>query len=241
MNHRFATHINLLTQVRDVQLHNICLTTKIVVPDVIKNLALGDHALRVLHEVAQQVELGCSEVNLLATAGHLAGVLVQHQIADDQLSIINGGNTGALHQAVQTDHDLFHGEGLSHVVVRTGGKAFNTVINRILSGQKEAGNLGVELADTGEQLQAVKAGHHNIQHEHVGAPIAGNRECGGTVTCGLHIPADHFQTHADEFLEHLLIVNDEGADGATVRVFEGGKVLCDFGCFAAHVIKSIAI
>ena len=142
---------------------------------------------------------------------------------------------------MQTDHDLFHGEGLSHVVIRACGKALDTVINRILSGQEEAGNLGVELTDTGEQLQTVEAGHHNIQHEYIGAPIAGNRERGGSVAGGLHIPADHFQTHADEFLEHLLIVNNEGADGTTVRVLEGGKVLCDFGCFAAHVIKGIAV
>ena len=108
MNHRFATHVNLLTQVRDVQLHNICLAAKVVVPDVIENLTLGDHALRVLHKVAQQVELCCGEVNLLATAGHLAGILIQHQIADDQLSVVNGGNTGALHQAVQTNHHFFH-------------------------------------------------------------------------------------------------------------------------------------
>ena len=119
---------------------------------------------------------------------------------------------------MQANHDLFHGEGLSHVVIRTCGKALDTVINRILSGQEEAGNLGVELTDAGEQLQSVEAGHHNVQHEHVGAPIAGNRKCGGAVAGGLHIPADHFQTHADEFFEHFLIVNDEGTDGATVRV-----------------------
>ena len=68
-----------------------------------------------------------------------------------------------------------------------------------------------------------------------------NRERGGAVTGGLHIPADHFQAHADEFLEHFLVVNDEGADGAAVRVLECGKVLGDFGCFTAHVVKSIAI
>ena len=119
---------------------------------------------------------------------------------------------------MQTNHDLFHREGLSHVVISACGKALNTVVDRVLRGQEEAGNFGVELTDTGEQLQAVKAGHHNIQHEHVGAPIAGNRERGGAVAGGLHIPADHFQTHADEFFEHLLIVNDEGADGTTVRV-----------------------
>ena len=69
------------------------MTAKSWVPDVIKNLALGDHALRVLHEVTQRVELSRGEVNLLATAGDLTGVLVQHQVANDQLSIVNGGNT----------------------------------------------------------------------------------------------------------------------------------------------------
>ena len=142
---------------------------------------------------------------------------------------------------MQTNHDLFHREGLSHVVISACGKALDTVINRILSGQEEAGNLGVELADTGEQFQTVEAGHHDVQHEHVGSPIAGNRERGGAVTGGLHIPADHFQAHADEFLEHFLVVNDEGADGAAVWVLECGKVLGDFGCFTAHVVKSIAI
>ena len=76
---------------------------------------------------------------------------------------------------MQSDHNLFHREGLGHVVIRTGGKALDTVVDRVLSSQEEAGNLGVELADTGEQFQTVEAGHHNVQHEHVGSPIAGNR------------------------------------------------------------------
>ena len=135
---------------------------------------------------------------------------------------------------MQTDHDLFHGEGLGHVVIGASRQTLDAVVHRILSGQEQAGHLGVELADAVEQLQAVKAGHHDIQHQHVGAPVAGNSQGGGAVSGGLHIPADHFQAHADEFLEHLLIVDDEGADRTAVRVLEGGKVLGDFGCFTAH-------
>ena len=135
---------------------------------------------------------------------------------------------------MQSNHDLLHREGLGHIVIGAGGQALDTVIHRVLSGQEQAGHLGVELADAVEQLQTVEAGHHDIQHQHIGSPVAGNIQRGGAITGGLHFPANHFQSHADEFFQHLLVIDDEGPDGATIRVLQGGKVLCDFGCFTAH-------
>ena len=51
---------------------------------------------------------------------------------------------------MQSNHDLFHGEGLGHIVIGAGGQALDTVIHRVLSGQEQAGHLGVELADAVE-------------------------------------------------------------------------------------------
>src|SRR6478752_9289742 len=84
VDHRLAAGVDLLAQVGDVKLDDVRLAAEVVVPHPVEDLRLGQHAPRVAHEVAQQLELGRGEVDLLAAAGHLVAVLVEGEVADDE-------------------------------------------------------------------------------------------------------------------------------------------------------------
>ena len=53
VDHRFVSPVDLLAQVRDVQLDDIGLTSEIVIPHSIKDLGFGEHSLGIAHEIAQ--------------------------------------------------------------------------------------------------------------------------------------------------------------------------------------------
>src|SRR5262245_43467510 len=51
MDHRFAAGVDLLAQVRDVQLDDVRLAAEVVVPHPVEDLRLAQHPLRVAHQV----------------------------------------------------------------------------------------------------------------------------------------------------------------------------------------------
>ena len=118
--------------------------------------------------------MGCRKSDRLTTTGDFAGILVEHQIPHNELGVVNSGNTRALHQPVQTNHNFFHRKRLGHIVIGTSGKPFDAVIHRIFRGQEKARHFGVKFPDAVQQFQTVETGHHNIKHQHIGAPVAGN-------------------------------------------------------------------
>ena len=61
----FAVVVNLAAQVRNVRLHDGGIAVKVVLPYVVENLCLREHAVCVEHQVVQQVELGGGEVDFL--------------------------------------------------------------------------------------------------------------------------------------------------------------------------------
>src|SRR6476659_6296327 len=50
--------VDLLAQVGDVGLDHVRVAAEVVVPDVLEDLHLAQHAAVVLHEIAEQLELG---------------------------------------------------------------------------------------------------------------------------------------------------------------------------------------
>ena len=57
VDHRIAAGIDLLANVRDVQLHDVRLPTEVVVPDPIQDLHLRQHPPGIAHQVAKKFEL----------------------------------------------------------------------------------------------------------------------------------------------------------------------------------------
>ena len=83
----------------------------------------------------------------LAGAGHLVTVLVEHQVADDELrAAVLRGHPGAPQQRAQPQHDLFQAERLGDVVVATGGEAGDAVLYRVLCRQQQHRQLWILFA-----------------------------------------------------------------------------------------------
>ena len=71
-----------------------------------------------------------SEIGV-AAAGDLVAVLVEHQIADDDLGAARlAGHAGAPQQRAQPQHHLFEAERLGDVVVAAGGQPGDAVLHR---------------------------------------------------------------------------------------------------------------
>src|SRR5262245_52787087 len=82
MDHRRPARIDLLAEVRNVELHDVRLAAEIVVPDPVEDLSLAQHPARVAHQVSQELELGGGQRDRLSTAPDLVAVLVHDEVAD---------------------------------------------------------------------------------------------------------------------------------------------------------------
>src|SRR5215217_5115136 len=85
MDHRLASAVDLLAQIGDVELDDVGSATEVVAPHAVKNLRLAQHTFGIAHHEPQQLEFGSGQRDEVAAAGDLVAVLVEHQIADDDL------------------------------------------------------------------------------------------------------------------------------------------------------------
>src|SRR6478609_8584413 len=83
MDHRFPAGVDLFSEIGNVQLDDIGLPAEIVVPHPVEDLRLRHHPLGLAHEETQQFEFGVRQTDQVVTPPGLPGVLVQHQVADN--------------------------------------------------------------------------------------------------------------------------------------------------------------
>src|SRR5215207_10635811 len=76
--------VDLATQVRHVRLDDAGVAPEVVVPDVVEDLALGQHPPGAGHQVAQQLELGRRQLHPPARPPDLVALLVQLQVGGAQ-------------------------------------------------------------------------------------------------------------------------------------------------------------
>src|SRR5262245_10120266 len=57
VDHRFATAVDLLAQIRDVELHDVGAAAEVIAPHPIEDLGLAQYPLGIAHHEAQQFEL----------------------------------------------------------------------------------------------------------------------------------------------------------------------------------------
>ena len=71
MYHGGPVLLELLANVTDVRLDHVAISVKVVMPDVIENLRLGDNVSRIEQEVPQQRELSSREMYDIAGTADL--------------------------------------------------------------------------------------------------------------------------------------------------------------------------
>src|SRR2546421_2824213 len=135
VDHRCAAGVDLLAEVRDVELDDVGLPAEVVVPDAVEDLRLAQHPARVAHEEAQQLVLGRGQGDDLAVPAHLVAVLVEGEVADGEDGVVGTGEgAGPAQQAAQPGHHLLQAERLGDVVVPARGEPGDAVLDGVLRG-----------------------------------------------------------------------------------------------------------
>ncbi len=111
----------------------------------------------------------------VAAAADLVAVLVQHQVADDELAVGAAATAAPARRssAAQPGHDLLQAERLGHVVVAAGGQPGDPVLDGVLRGQEQHRHVRGVRAQPAQHLQAVDVGQHHVEHHHVRPELAG--------------------------------------------------------------------
>src|SRR5664279_4575548 len=210
VDHRFPSGVDLLPQVRDVQLDDVRLPTEIVVPHPVQDLRLGHHPLRVAHEEAQQFEFGRGEADQVVAPAHLAGVLVEHQVANHDGHRVGGQReVRTTQQGPQSQHEFLDGERFGDVVVAAGGQPGDAIADVVAGRQEQHGHPLDVRAEPAEHLEAVDVRQHDVQHHQVGAEVPGHGDGGHPVGRRPHLPPLVPQGETDQLGQGLLVVDDE--------------------------------
>ena len=217
MDHRFPAAVDLLAEVRHVQLDDVGPPAEVVAPHPVQDLRLGQHSLRVAHHEPQQLELGRGQRDRLTAARDFVAVLVEGQIADHDLGAARlAGHTGAPQQCAQPQHHLFEAERLGHVVVAARGQPRDPVLDRILRRQQQQRQMRDPLAQFAQHVQAAHVRQHHVEHHDVGRVLPGQSDRGRTVARGLDLPALVPKRHRHQLGEDGFVVDDQHVDRLTV-------------------------
>ncbi|MPM55030.1 hypothetical protein SDC9_101815 [bioreactor metagenome] len=217
VDHRLAPDIDLLAQVGDVELDDVRLAAEVVVPDPVEDLRLAQHPARVVHQIAEQLELGGGEVDRVAPAGDLVGVLVQGQVPDDE----GGGvqrlrGAGPAQQGAQPGDHLLEAERLGDVVVGAAGEALDPVGDGVAGGQEDHREARLVVVDAAHHLEAVEVREHDVEDRRVGADLVGDLYGLLTAGGGPHLPALVAHRHREQLGQRRLVVHREDTDGRAV-------------------------
>ena len=161
---------------------------------------------------------------------HLVAVLVHRQVADDERGLLaRRDRAGAAQQGAQAGDDLLEAERLGHVVVATGGQAGDPVLDRVLGGEEQHGDVRVGGADAAEHVDAGQVGEHDVEHDDVGVERLGGADGGVAGQRVVHLPALVAQGGGQQLGEGRLVVDHERADrgavgaGQNLRAAGGGR------------------
>jgi hypothetical protein len=142
---------------------------------MIEDLHLGQHPVGVAHEVAEQLELGGGELDLLAVPPDLVAVLVEFEVGELQpRRRLAAVAPGAAQHGPDPGDDLFQAERLGHVVVAAEGQAADLVLGRVAGGKEHHGDLRAAAAQPADDVKAVHVGQHDVEHDEIGpVPLRG--------------------------------------------------------------------
>src|SRR5690606_33026536 len=136
-----------------------------VPPHVLQQDLPGEHPPGPARQFAEEAELGGGEVDLVAAACDPVGGDVDSHIAHAQL-VAHVGPVRPAQYGAETGHQDRHLERLRHVVVGSQLQAEDHVGGGVAGGEHQHGDArGV--ADRPQDLEAVAAGEHHVEHDRV--------------------------------------------------------------------------
>ena len=136
-------------------------------PDVLQDLALREHAARVEEEEAEEVELGCGELDWRARARHGVPLLVEHDVREAE-NVARKLGSGSTQDCLHASDELGQAERLRHVVVASRAQRLDLVLGRVLRGEEQHDALEALGAEAPADLDALEIGEHPVEHDQIG-------------------------------------------------------------------------
>src|SRR3954452_7245078 len=225
--------LQLASQVADVRLDDVVLAVEVVLPDVVEDLLLGQDALGVEEEVAEQAELGGGELDLVARAPDLVAVLVQLQVAVAQprRSVAVVSAPDAAQEGGDPERELLEREGLGDIVVTAAYEARDAVVLGVARGEEDHRDEIARGAQPAAHFEAVDVGEHDVEHDEVGGGVGRGVEGRVPGRRGGDLVPEVAEGRRQEVRDGGLVVDDEdvgrSAHAATVdSVPDGVLVAC---------------
>ena len=152
-----------------MHVHRALLDEYMVAPHLVEQLRAAVHALGMLHQEMQQLELGGPHLQGLALEGDPVGRGVQHQLANAH-AVAHLLRCAAAQHRTDAGQQLLRGKGLGDVVVGTGVQPGHLVRLIPTRGEHEDGDglgaaVGTPLA---RQRQTTLPRQHPVEQDHVG-------------------------------------------------------------------------
>ena len=193
-----------------MHIHRALLDEDMIAPHLVEQLPAAVHALGVLHEVVQQLELGRAHLQHLAIVGHPVCRCVQQQRADGDRAARLLGRAPAQHGANARQHFLGR-ERLGDVVVGASVQAGDAVGLVAARGQHQDRHaLGARvLAPFLGQRQAAFARQHPVEQDHIGQHGVEFALCRFAVHRPGGLEAVVPQVDRDQFGNGCLVLDDE--------------------------------
>ena len=182
-------------------------------PHVAEQLVAFEDPPGGLGEDPQEVELQWCQVDLAPPDGHASRAGGHREAADDEVGRGRlrrelGGPLDAPEQGLDARDDLAHAEGLGHVVVGPDREPDEDVGLVVASGEHEHGH-GPDGLDAAAHLEAVEAGKHDVEEDHVGR-VRGERLDGARAVEGAchGIPLG-LEAQGERLVDDLVVLDDE--------------------------------
>jgi hypothetical protein len=171
-------------------------------------LQLREHAARVEHEVAQQVELGRRQLDRRLAAEHLVALLVEDEVGEAEDAARRRAARPA-QDRLRARHDFRQAERLRDVVVAARLQRLHLVLQSVLRRQEEHGDVEAAGAQPPADFDAVHVRQHHVEHDEVGLELRDGRERLASGARLLDVVALVAERRRDGVDDRRLVVDDE--------------------------------
>src|SRR5581483_3361477 len=201
-----AALLELAAQVRDEDVDRVRHRRRVVAPHLLEQALARDHEPLVSHQVLEQLELAVRELDLALPAPDLAGVRVEHQVADHERRA--AARRPAPHERAQPRQQLLALEGLDEVVVGARVQPLDPVAGLAARRQDEDRHVAGR-AQAPAHLDAVETRQAEVEDDEIGDELLGHRERLHAVSRGLHVVPLLAQRAAQDVGDLRIVLDDE--------------------------------
>ena len=153
------------TQAADQHFDHVGVAFFVIRVELLDQSLLGHHLLLVAHQVFENTVLKGGQLQGFAIEQRLLAVEVEQKRASGNACL--GKARGAAQQGVQARFQLFKLKGFDHVIIGTGGQAFDLVLPVATGGEYQNREALVLTAQLANQVQPAHAWQAEIDHRQV--------------------------------------------------------------------------